>query len=567
MPNNLTLTAISILLVLSSLFNQLMGQNQKENSLLELERILKIDVNFQRDTLALIRRLDSVKKIADERRSIPLKWAYYMLMADGFSIAFDNVNIRSNFYFQQAHNLVSMGNDQDLFHVGLIRQGYYYFVYRKIREAFPYFLQADDLRPSINLNKIPRLTLHYGFIARFYSYIGDQKKAIEFLELVLPFTEPLSRNRIDMVNALGVYSKKDSSYSKATDYFNKALHIAGLARDSVWIGIISGNLADLYWKEGRRSHAIDLVKKNIEYSLKFNESLDAMRANLTLARMYVEDDDLIEAENYVNEAIKLMENKPYFLEYQVDACLMLAKVAKGKGDLNKELDYLRSYLVLKDSLDKNDDYEKLHRASWKWETEKYHKNLENYELKRKQTNQTYIYFVIFFVLFFLIIILLVNRSKNKILFKNAELEKDQLELSYEKQMLDRELLILNNSLEDFTATIKQNDLTIQRLRNEVMYNLDHFPDRQEEVNDRLNKMLENHVMTEERWVKFSNIFERVYPGYVDTQKELYPRLTENDCRLLSLMKLGLNNRSIAELMGISLEGVKKAKQRLKKKLE
>ena len=158
MPNNLTLTAISILLVLSSFFNQLMGQNQKENSLLELERILKIDVNFQRDTLALIRRLDSVKKIADERRSIPLKWAYYMLMADGFSIAFDNVNIRSNFYFQQAHNLVSMGNDQDLFQVGLIRQGYYYFVYRKIREAYPYFHQADDIRPSIKLNKNPRQT-------------------------------------------------------------------------------------------------------------------------------------------------------------------------------------------------------------------------------------------------------------------------------------------------------------------------------------------------------------------------------------------------------------------------
>lgn len=567
MPNKLTLISLAILLVLSSFLNLLMGQNQKENSLLEIERILKIDVNFQRDTSALILRLDSVKKVADERRSIPLKWAYYMLMADGFSIAFDNVNNRSNFYFQQAHDLVSMGNEQELYHVGLIRQGYYYFVYRKMREAFPYFLQADDLSQSINLNKIPRLTLHYGFIASFYSYIGDQKKATEYLELALPFTEPLSRNRIDMVNALGVYSKKDSSYSKATDYFNQALHVAGLARDSVWIGIISGNLADLYWKEGKRSHAIDLVKKNIEYSVKFNDSLDAMRANLALASMYMEENDLKAAENYVNEAIKLMQNKPYFLEYQVEAYLLLSKVARGKGEYNQELNYLRNYLVLKDSLDKNDDYEKLNRASWKWEAEKYQKNLENYELKRKQTNQTYIYFVIFSVLFFLIILLLVNHSKNKILFKNAQLEKEQMELSYEKQTLDRELLLLNNSLKDFTATIKQNDLTIQRLRNEVINNFDHFPDRQEEVNDRLNRMLENHVMTEERWVKFSKIFERVYPDYLSTQKELYPKLTEYDCRLLSLMKLGLNNRSIAELLGISLEGVKKAKQRLKKKFE
>src|SRR5690606_26782203 len=114
---------------------------------------------------------------------------------------------------------------------------------------------------------------------------------------------------------------------------------------------------------------------------------------------------------------------------------------------------------------------------------------------------------------------------------------------------------------------KQNDLTIQRFRNEVIQNLDHFPDRQALFNDSLNKMLEKQVMTEERWVKINDIFERVYPGYLANEKEAYPRLTDYDFRLISLMKLGLSNRSMADLLGITLEGVKKAKQRLKKKME
>jgi len=345
------------------------------------------------------------------------------------------------------------------------------------------------------------------------------------------------------------------------------LHIAKLAKDSVWIGIISGNLADIEWEAGRREKAIELVKKNIEYSMKFNEPLDAMRANLILAEMYCKQKDYNKAAEHVAKGLDLMEDKPYFLRFKTDANKILAEISKGKGDSQSELYYLNQYLLFKDSLDENLGYENLQRVSWQWEAEKYQQSIENSELKRKQINQTYFYVITFFALLFVIILLLVNRSKNKIMFKNAELEREQLELSYEKQLVDRELVILNHSLQDFTSTIKQNDLTIQRLRNEVIQNLDHFPDRQEIFNDSLNKMLENHVMTEERWLKFNHIFDRVYPGYLASEKETYPKLTEYDFRLISLMKLGLNNRSMADLLGITLEGVKKAKQRLKKKME
>lgn len=566
-PRTLTVSSLFLLLLLSFSSGISMAQSQRAKDFAELERVLKIDANFKKDTLALINRLDSVKMLAEGKRSIPLKWAYYMLMADGFSIAFDRVNDRSNHFFEKASELIEPTNEYELKQMGLIRQGYYYYVYRKIREAFPYFLQANDLKEEVNVNRIPRLAYHYGFVANFYSYIGDQKRAAEYLKLALPHTEPLSRNRIDMVNAIGVYYKKDSLNREANDYYNQALHIAKLAKDSVWIGIISGNLADIEWEAGRREKAIELVKKNIEYSMRFNEPLDAMRANLILAEMYCKQKDYNNAAEHVAKGLELMEDKPYFLRFKTDANKILAEISKGKGDSQSELYYLNQYLLFKDSLDENLGYENLQRVSWQWEAEKYQQSIENSELKRKQINQTYFYVITFFALLFVIILLLVNRSKNKIMFKNAELEREQLELSYEKQLVDRELVILNHSLQDFTSTIKQNDLTIQRLRNEVIQNLDHFPDRQEIFNDSLNKMLENHVMTEERWLKFNHIFDRVYPGYLASEKEAYPKLTEYDFRLISLMKLGLNNRSMADLLGISLEGVKKAKQRLKKKME
>ena len=565
-PTKLTILLI-ILLFSFGVYIPLKAQSERSKALKELEEVLNIDVNFKTDTIALKKRLDSVRLLADERRSIPLKWAYYQLMADGYSIAFDRVNNKSNEYYAKAQELVEFTREFELQQLGYIRQGYYYYVYRNIKEAFPCFLKANDLKEKIDPDEIPRITLHYGFIASFYSFIGDQKKASDYLKAAFPYSEHLSRNRIDMVNAIAVYNLRDSAKDEAFRYFEQALDIAEQAKDSVWIGIVSGNLSDREWEKGNYNKAIALVKKNIEYSNKFNEPLDAMRANLILASRYVKLKDLDSARKYVHEAKKGMSEKPYFLQYKTDAYKVLADIAHGSGNQAEELKYLNTYLKLKDSLDNIRDQEKFQKVSWQWEAEKYQQNLENAELKRKQINQTYFYVVVFFVLLFAIILLLVNRSKNEILFKNTELEKEQLQLSYEKQLVDQELIVLNNSLQEFTATIKQNDLTIQRLRNEVIHNLDHFPDRQEKFNNSLNKMLENQLMTDERWIKFKNIFDRVYPGYLDNEKDSVPKLTEYDLRLLALMKLGLTNRSIGDLLGISLEGVKKAKQRLKKKMD
>ena len=52
--------------------------------------------------------------------------------------------------------------------------------------------------------------------------------------------------------------------------------------------------------------------------------------------------------------------------------------------------------------------------------------------------------------------------------------------------------------------------------------------------------------------------------YVNTVKK-YPNLTESNLRLVMLVKMGFTNSNIANLLGVTIDGVKKAKQRLKKK--
>jgi uncharacterized protein YeaC (DUF1315 family) len=82
----------------------------------------------------------------------------------------------------------------------------------------------------------------------------------------------------------------------------------------------------------------------------------------------------------------------------------------------------------------------------------------------------------------------------------------------------------------------------------------------------LQSLLASHLMTDENWYKFKKAFISTYPDYYEYLQENYDELTESNLRLIILMKLDINTKEITNLLGISADAVKKAKQRLKKKL-
>jgi len=166
-----------------------------------------------------------------------------------------------------------------------------------------------------------------------------------------------------------------------------------------------------------------------------------------------------------------------------------------------------------------------------------------------------------------VVVLLMVRSRHKVKIKNIKLENAQLQFAYEKQLLNNELVTVRNSLTEFTEKINQNNIVISGLRKELANAVGLDEQVKNRMSDELAHMLKSHLMTQERWIDFKAEFDHTYPNYLYNLKVNNPALTENDMRIIALTKLNLNNRSIADLLGISLEGVKKAKQRLKKKME
>lgn len=135
----------------------------------------------------------------------------------------------------------------------------------------------------------------------------------------------------------------------------------------------------------------------------------------------------------------------------------------------------------------------------------------------------------------------------------------------DQEKIAQELVLAKEELSSFMANLKEKNKLITQMRNDFAL-LDAERDNGNEQLS-LKMLLESHLMTDQNWLRFRDVFTTVYPQFFDEVVHQNPTARESDLRMLALIKLDLNNREISNLLGITIDGVKKAKQRLKKKME
>lgn len=82
----------------------------------------------------------------------------------------------------------------------------------------------------------------------------------------------------------------------------------------------------------------------------------------------------------------------------------------------------------------------------------------------------------------------------------------------------------------------------------------------------LIKTIDFDQQDDKAWENFTRYFEAVHKGFEKQAVEKYPDITKNELRLMALLKMNLSSKEIANILNISSDGVKKARQRLRKKM-
>lgn len=139
--------------------------------------------------------------------------------------------------------------------------------------------------------------------------------------------------------------------------------------------------------------------------------------------------------------------------------------------------------------------------------------------------------------------------------KRNKLEKEKVdaELAFKKKELTTHALHLakkNEVLEDLkqkAETLKQTDASKNGYQ-------------------QLIRTIDFDLQDDNNWKNFSRYFEEVHKDFNSNVKERFPDITANELRLLALLKMNLSSKEIANILNISQEGIKKARYRLRKKL-
>jgi DNA-binding CsgD family transcriptional regulator len=75
------------------------------------------------------------------------------------------------------------------------------------------------------------------------------------------------------------------------------------------------------------------------------------------------------------------------------------------------------------------------------------------------------------------------------------------------------------------------------------------------------------VQDDEQWEQFATEFSNLNQGFLDKLTAIYGSFSKSEIRLISLLKMSLSSKDIADTLNISDAGIKKARYRLRKKLK
>ena len=133
----------------------------------------------------------------------------------------------------------------------------------------------------------------------------------------------------------------------------------------------------------------------------------------------------------------------------------------------------------------------------------------------------------------------------------------------EKEQLDRELAFKHKELTSHALHLAKKNEVLESIKQKAK----HLKSQNSSNGyQQLIQTINFDLKDDNNWENFKKYFEEVHKDFNGNVKRKYPEVTSNELRLMALLKMNLTSKEIANILNISNEGIKKARYRLRKKL-
>jgi DNA-binding CsgD family transcriptional regulator len=422
--------------------------------------------------------------------------------------------------------------------------GHFYLdIHKKNSLAFEYFLRAYNEYEQFTPAGFPQKRLYIYDLAGAYYRYDDHSNAIKYMnEALLTANKQPFALELTMLNTIGLSYRELRRYDSATLYFNKAYNMAKSGSDSVWMGILSGNIGELSYLQNDHDQAILRLEECLDLCLAHNIKRNAVMAACRLAEIYLDRGDIAAAGRCLNRTKNVQEHTAERPNYPIAQRLysVTARWYAATGNSAVAYIYADSALRAKDSAYALQIRSNLVKAREK--AQYVQDKLKLAEVAQQKQRQFFIRnsLIVTIILLTVLGLLFMNRQRLQ-----------QKKLAAELDAATSKLINATN------ASIKPTESAEEQ--SPVLEETDPDPEA-------IAKLENASLLTNEQWDEFRKLFDKVHKGFLNNLKRKRPDLSPADIRFIALSKLRLSSREMASMLGVSPGTIRIYKFRLRKKL-
>ncbi|KAF2515697.1 tetratricopeptide repeat protein [Flavobacterium foetidum] len=519
----------------------------------DIESLIIKESGAKKDTVELKKRLSYLEKSSSKKSQI----LYAALLANGYAAFFDKINSQSEYYYLKSIEEAKKLNDTALIIWTQLNYCKYLYFYCQIDRLIPIVLKTMDQSNQINALEMILPDETFKFFGWIMSTVEDDS-AISYYKKSMQYMEKTSSESAGVLNAIGNCYFRNDNLPNALHYFNQSEAIALKIGDTVRYAKILGDKALVYEKRGNLKDAVRFLKQDILYSQKFKIEKNEMYASILLAKILLKLKYTIQTEKVLERAGQIASSKSYYRSSLKEVIELKLSVLNGKNP-TKELLLRRQLKQIEEYLLNTNGNTVLQKSHWLIQKKKYENDTEKIRLKleeQERTEKIYILIVVFtisvsFILYYIL---------------NKKLKHKRIKIQNDRMLFEQKLNDASSDLNHYAENLKNKNRQISILENKLEEIKNAASTPSEEEKTRLRELLNSHLMTDENWNAFKREFIRQHGYFYTTLIENFPELKESNLKIIMLQKLDLSNYEMSNLLGVTVDAIKKNKQRLKKKL-
>lgn len=345
-------------------------------------------------------------------------------------------------------------------------------------------------------------------IGRIYIEKNESDSALLYLEKAYQLSETPTRQSA-ILNVIGVYYGSKNDMQKAETYYKRALSGYDFQKDELLFSSLNINLCNIYY-----------LRKDYDSAMYFY--------------------------NIGMEVAKRKRNYPV-----IDNGLLLkTKILMEQGKDVEALQCMFERDAWRDTLNELQNMDRLNQLILQREI----KTIEAQAMTEKMRQRMNLYLLsAFFFLVVMVVLFLLNRKSILLKKKKAEEKSLTMALDYRNRELTSNVL---------------SQIHRKELLDDIIEKLTSLTDHPEHVTDDINTIVQGLKTTanENSRQDFDYYFVQIHPDFYTKLQTDFPKLSLSELRLCAFIKLNLSTKEIASVNNITIEGVNKARQRLRKNL-